>query len=244
MTSIKRLTTGAAMRFVPAPGAEPHERRSTILIVHGWKSPVFTSSSYTTLVEELGTLGYHTLAVSLRGHEESDGDLNRVTREDHLADIEAAIEYMVSRDDVDTTNLGAVAVSYGAYLFAIAQARSSHTFKAIAFRAPALYPDSDWREPIAAMADSDMYSWREQFDPIVGQTAALNALRSFSGQMQIVASENDECIPGSIIQAFAHAAKHRGTSSILTIEDAEHALTSEQRDVFLARLKVWFPTVL
>jgi len=242
MADIQHLHTGAAMRFVPAPGTGPDERRATILIVPGWTSVPFTSLSYTSLIEGLGRRGFNIMLVSLRGHQESSGNIESVTRDEHLADIAAAIEYMMAHPAVDTDACGAIGVSYGAYLLAIALDRTNHQFKALALRAPALYPDDRWDEPIAVLAGGKMHAWRQE-SHLRDNNAALIAIGSYTGQLLIIRSEKDEHVPERTIEDYKAAAK-RAPSSVFVLHGAEHVLDEQQRDSFLAKLIPWFSCAL
>jgi len=242
MTDIQRLPTGAAMRFVPAPGTGPAERRATILVVHGWTSTPFSSPTYTSLIEGLGRHGFNIALMSLRGHEGTDEDINSVTRDQHLADIAAAIDFMTAHPNVDPARCGALGVSYGAYLLSIAQDRSKLRFKAIAFRAPALYPNERWEEPIAVLTGGPMHSWR--LDSHVNDgNAALNAIGSFTGQLLIVASENDTHVPEQTVMDYKACAT-RAPSSVFVLHGAGHVLDTEQRDAFLSKIIPWFSCAL
>src|SRR5579872_7292981 len=77
-----KLHTGAAYEFHLANRYATNYRDPlpTAVIVPGWGSRVFSSTTYAKIGGALREIGYHTLLLSLRGNEESAGNLNTVTR--------------------------------------------------------------------------------------------------------------------------------------------------------------------
>jgi alpha-beta hydrolase superfamily lysophospholipase len=90
--------------FVPA--ADP---RATVMLVHGYKDD---RSSLLGVAEILHRHGFNVLLLSLRGHDENDGEMISFGFRE-MADIEAWDAYLHSRSDVDPLRIALYGASMG-----------------------------------------------------------------------------------------------------------------------------------
>lgn len=224
-----KLRTGAAYRFVRSP-AYADKPLPTVVLTAGWKSNSF-SSTYDLLAERLRAAGYNTLQLSLRGHQGADGDIDKVSREDHAEDIMNVFFFLETLPEADPSRLGVVAASYGAYL--MADVVPEFHLKALVLRAPALYPDEWWKSPTAELvARPDRLTWRS----VVHTTAdseTLRAVRRLEGHILFVASEHDEDIPPQVLESYVNAAGPSPRVTTEVLKGATHVLNDEQRQVFI-----------
>lgn len=232
------LSTGATARFFQAVGGG---KLPTILMVHGWKSqdPLGEDSTYTQLARELGALGFHSLVLCLRGHGcGATGSLDTVSRNDHLEDIFAALDWLSKNPEVDYDKLCGLGTSYGGYMLAVVSGVAQ--FKFLLLRAPAQYPDEGLTEPTQAVIDRpDLEKFRSQ--PRDTIAFRLNGLRHFTGSLMLVASGNDRCIPKAVTDSYYTAAVGKAQSvSRFTLPDAGHKLTEREKAQYLKLVKDFF----
>jgi len=88
----------------------PGSRRAAIILVHGLSG---SSSSMIYHAAALATYGYGALLFDLRGHGASQGDLCTAGVEE-ANDVLGAVDYLLSREDVDPHQIGALGISLGA----------------------------------------------------------------------------------------------------------------------------------
>jgi len=238
MLKHSRLHTGAAYEFTLAPGYTGEVKYPAVVLIAGWSSDSF-SSTYNELARTLREIGYHTLQLSLRGHEGSDGDLRAVTQVEHVEDIHAAFEWLAERPEVDIDRLGVVAASYGAYNVA-RLAPQLQSVKLMALRAPALYPDIvSTNQPVVAMVeDPGRSEWRSKIRGL-SESSALKGIAEFSGDLLIVWSGNDEYLPPQVLQSYTSAATH-ADQKVHAIMDAGHVLDENGKEEFIKITKEFF----
>ncbi len=235
------LETGATLNIAWAPNSE-EGTRPTVLIVHGWKSIPLSSSSYELVRKALAELDMHTATLCLRGHEGTEGDIDTVTRGAHLQDVQHGMKWVANHPRVTRDRIGALGVSYGGYLLTSAMYwPSQDVFKAIALRAPALYPDEGFNdEPTIRFTDNAaVKAWRKRLRH-PEDCRALAGLNTFRGDLMIVASEFDESIPVEVIYSYQKAARLCRTSQAIVLPGATHTLTEPARSEFVQHLSGWF----
>lgn len=236
--NVERLPTGASVRFVKGEGGDI---LPAMLIVHGWGSKVFAKQGIYGMSRDVITKdGYHSLSLSLRGHQFSEGDMREVTRAEHIEDIAAAIEYLKQKPEVDSSHLGALGTSYGAYL--LSTLSSELPLELLALRAPALYPDKGFDEStMSAIRDPNLKNWRKnEHSPEDSKT--LEAISRFTGDLLIVASGEDEDMPPEIRESYMDSATSAKSSTLEIIDGAKHSLDGDQRDRFVDILGNWLKT--
>jgi alpha-beta hydrolase superfamily lysophospholipase len=103
--------------FVPAPAR--HDTPPAVVLVHGWSSQ---SGQMLPLATSLHDAGLAVLGFDARGHGRSPAD-GPITLAKFVQDIQAALDYLESRPDIDTGRLGVVGHSFGAASAILAAAR-------------------------------------------------------------------------------------------------------------------------
>jgi len=144
---------------------------------------------------------------------------------------------------MDSSRIGLVGVSYGAYLAAIAT--ELRAVRWLALRSPALYPDRDWHLPKEELEGAvDLRKFRERTHA-PDRSEALLACAKFDGDALIVESGCDEVIPHAVIQRYVQAFGQARSVACKTIEGADHGLSEpEHRAAFATLLSEWFSTVV
>ncbi len=209
-----------------------------VIIFHGMTS---SENSYITLTQSLAEQGIAGLAISMRGHGESEGDFERSTVAEAISDALAAYDFLVSQPEVDATSIGLVGSSVGAILAAMVS--DKRLIRSIVFRAPAAYTAEMMR---LSMAET-MVNENRQFHQIgdLEATPAGNAIRNFNGSLLVVASENDALIPLSIPKAYINAAMQADKKQLYVIEGAPHTLTEPRwKETLQNTILKWFNKTL
>lgn len=236
-----KLGTGAVARFLRTSVKTDKRRHPTVLVVHGWTSNIFEKNgSYERAAHALAKEGYHSMLLSLRGHRESEGDLRHVTRSEHLNDVRLAHHFLQRHPEVNVKAICGYGASYGAYLLSSYLARSDRQlFRLLALRAPALYPDLGWAQPVERVRKFPfLQTWRES--PHTREdSSALWGIGNFKGKLLLVRSEHDERQPPAVAESYAKAAKNAKLENIL-MKNAKHRLTERQTEKFLLILADWF----
>jgi len=208
-----------------------------VLLVHGWRG---SEVSYLPFAEKFAQEGAVCLTINLRGHGLSDGRENGMrdtyTAADHLKDVLAAYDFLVSQKRVSPRLIGAIGASYGAYLLAIASAKRK--FSWLAFRAPALYPDEGFRRSTAKGIAAGLADFRQR---TLGfkENRALRCLHRFRGDMLVVSGELDVDVPQKTIDNIIRAAE-KAPLRYRLLKGADHRLSTEEaRDEFNDILTRW-----
>jgi pimeloyl-ACP methyl ester carboxylesterase len=172
-------------------------------------------------------LGATCLTFDLGGHGRSGTQPEVLSARDHLLDTIAAYDALVASQHVDPARVGVCGASYGAYLAALIVAQ--RPVRRLLLRAPALYPD-DWLDtPIGR---------RGPLGTTPTNSAALESLRQFGGEVLVLESGCDEAIPKDMIQAYLHACRSPVHD---LIPEATHQLTDPLwKELFLQRIVEWF----
>lgn len=213
-----------AADFHPAPGD------LAFVVTHGWGS-----ARPTDIPAALAGAGYPALAHDLRGHGESGGTLDELTRADWQSDLVAVIDRL--RALVPGARIGLVGASFGAYLSLLAPAERD--VACLSLRVPANYVDDGFADPHAPRYRAEA---RGPLDLQPEDSRALRALRSFAGPVQIIDADGDQVIPAQTISDYAAAvAPERLTR--YTLRGPHHLATPELRGEYIAALLVWADSV-
>lgn len=192
-----------------------------VLFVHGWGG---SQQQDLARAEEIAQLGCLCFTFDLRGHARTDAQRQHVTREDGLADVLAAYDFLAAQEMVDPSAIAVVGTSYGGYLATLLTELRPVNW--LALRVPALYPDSDWDVPKAMLDKPRIFDYRSQFHaPEVNR--ALRACDGFEGDVLIVESEFDEHVPHPAIASFIAAFRHAQSLSYRVMHGADHSLRDE-----------------
>lgn len=205
------------------------------LLIHGWIS---TQERMFSLAEGLTSKGYICLTIDLAGHGRSPGDIHTITREEHMADIIAAYDFLVNQPGVDAKQIGVSGSSYGAYLATFLTGQRGVSW--LVLRVPALYPDEGEELPamLFNMDDQSTQSIRENSIE-AKRNKTLTILSKFRGNVLLVESENDEQVPHQTIQNYLDAANKQHITHIV-MQNTSHSLgTDEKRREFTDIVLDW-----
>lgn len=192
-----------------------------ILFIHGWTSMKERSYQY---ADGLAKLGYISLMFDMRGHGESEGNINTATIKEFLDDVLAAYDYLIKVKGVDRENIGVVSSSFGCYLATLLSAKRN--VKKLVIRAPADYPNEDFDKPKMQTSGSDnllVTAWREK-PKNSSETFALESVSDFDGEILIIESEKDDTIPRQTIQNYENAVKDKNKLTHVVVENAPHSI--------------------
>src|SRR2546427_540279 len=129
-----------------------------ILYVHGWGGD---QQHDLERAREAAGLGCVCVTFDLRGHGTDVNECTSVTRDQNLADIVAAYDWLARMPSVDASAIAVVGISYGGYLAAILSAL--RPVRWLALRSPALYKDTDWDSPKCMLnKDPDLWHYRRR----------------------------------------------------------------------------------
>ena len=200
--------------FLPSDDpASPRESAATILHVHGNAGNLAGHIGFT---EYLPAAGFNLFIFDYRGYGESEG--KAIRRAGLIADTNAALDYLLSRDDIDHARIGMYGQSLGGSIGLIAMKQR--------------------QEISAAVIESAFTSWRDIAACAVGGTepggaarcvAALlipdgdrpiDAMAAIDRPMLIVHGTADTIIPVAHGRALAEAGRDNVT--LIEVEGAEH----------------------
>ncbi|MDP8993588.1 MAG: alpha/beta fold hydrolase [Pseudomonadota bacterium] len=205
-----------------------------ILFVHGWGGCQEHDLDVARAIARLGCLCF---TFDLRGHARSSRQRRSVTREDNLADLVAAYDFLAGQEAVDRQAIAVVGASYGAYLATILTTRRPVCW--LGLRVPALYRDDNWDVPKEDLDREDLDAYRRSYlGP--GDNVALDACAKFGGDVLLVESECDEVIPHPAIVSYLGAFRNVRSLTYRLMEGADHALTEPAcQKLYNAMLTNW-----
>jgi esterase/lipase len=188
------------------------------LFIHGW-----LGHQNTTAAQALADMGCTSLTYAMRGSGDSEGDLTTLTKADFLTDAGKAYDYLRAQVSKDTA-IGVVGSSFGSYLGVLLTEQRAG--RCLSLRVPANYPDDlfDTPEPTTLATRSNLYTeWRSK--PLdSSQNKALNALHGFTGNVQIIESEQDEQVPHQTVVNYVNTIDDKSRLSYTVMEGATHSL--------------------
>ncbi len=205
-----------------------------VLFIHGWMS---NQGNYERRAKSVAEKGAIAVTFDMRGHGASGGDLQQFSRRQHLEDVIAAYDYLVSLPGIDKNKIGVCGVSYGGYLAALLIAQRKVHW--LALRVPALYKDDKFDEPTAGIIEKDpKFFTQKDITPKTSQ--ALSAIANFTGDILLVESGNDQVIPHETIQRYIDSIKDERQLTYTVMENADHALLTEEMETeFISILSHW-----
>jgi uncharacterized protein len=206
------------------PGGAPSPRPG-LLFVHGLSS---NQRGYQHRAEVASSaLGAVCLTFDLSGHGRSTGNFDDLSPADHLVDVLAAYDALVSHEGIDAARVGVCGASYGAYLAGLLVSRRA--VRRLLLRAPALYGDDEYTVPLrqrrVSRADSRAPMLFESLD-------------QFAGEVLVLESGEDELIPHAVIETYLKVCPQ---ARYEVIPDATHGLEKpEWNEAFVSILIDWF----
>jgi uncharacterized protein len=217
----------------------PSARMPGVLFVHGWGG---SQAQYLARAKELAALGCVCLTFDLRGHARSETLRAQVSREENLADVVAAFDYLGEHIGVDPNAIAVIGSSYGGYLAALLT--HLRPVRWLALRAPALYEDQGWGTPkLQLHKDQDLPAYRKRvIKP--ADNRALQACAAFTGDVLVVESEHDNIIPHTVISSYVEACAQARSLTYRVMASVDHGLSAPggQRDYTMLLVK-WLKEV-
>lgn len=235
-TTLETLELPVDGERLAATVLSPARRIPGVLFVHGWGG---SQRHDLRRAREIAGLGCVCLTFDLRGHERTAALHETANREQNLADLLAAYDWLAARPDVDAESIAVIGISYGGYLAAILS--TMRPVRWLALRSAALYPDEHWDLPKRELhRRSDLVAYRlQRIDPEANR--ALRACARFAGDALVVAAENDAVVPRPVTESFV-TALGRGARSLTlrVVPDADHALTGKaSQQAYTTHLVAW-----
>jgi uncharacterized protein len=202
----------------PAPDRQP-----AFLVLTGWWPGQTLSVVAAFYARHLADrLGVVALAVGLRGLG-SPGDVDTLTRQDHLADALAAFDFLAARPEVRADRMAIVGESFGGYLGCLAAGRRA--VHGLALRVPTDFPDAGFATaPQEQPGGERSREWERQAHR-PQDSRALRALHTFGGHVLLVESGADETVPVETAANY-RAAAPPGRLAVEVMAASGHALTT------------------
>lgn len=220
-------TSSSTLKFVvdnePLRGTflAPESKIPGVLFVHGWGG---SQERDLERARGIAGLGCICLTFDLRGHEKGSDRQKTVTREENLRDIIAAYDCLVQHPAMNTSAVGVVGTSYGAYLSTILT--TLRPVQWLSLRVPSLYRDAEWDRPKRELNREDLAIYRgSRVAPY--ENRALTACSEFRGDVLLVESEHDHLVPHATIMSYRAAFANSHSLTHRVIDGADHALTQK-----------------
>lgn len=207
-----------------------------ILFLHGW-----TGKPNDRAAEMLASHGFYAMTFSMRGHNNSDGDIKKVSARDSLEDSKLAYDYFVSQIP-KSTQVAVAGNSYGGYIASMLSGERKLT--AVSMRAPASYLDYGFDLPRLGRGSEDPkeFKWRHA-KVHYSDNKGYNQLHRFEGPVQIIEAELDELVPHQTVMNYADAVKDKTKLDYQFMKGWPHSLgdhparNKEFQTIFLAWVK-------
>jgi pimeloyl-ACP methyl ester carboxylesterase len=201
---------------------EPAHELPGVLFVHGWGGSQLHDLA---LAKRISGLGCVCLTFDLRGHGDDSERSESVTRIQNLNDLVATYDWLANRENVDATAMAVVGISYGGYLSALLSAM--RPIRWLALRSPALYKDEEWEQPKRALhLDADLPFYRRR-QLSADENRALGACGVFSGDVLLLEADDDDIVPHTVTENYANALRKTRSTTMRTIENANHAFSGK-----------------
>jgi esterase/lipase len=205
-----------------------------VLMFHGMTS---TKNSYTEIASVLANAGVPSLAVSLGGHGDSQGDFNTLTVNDAVADGCQAYDYLkgvVPRDSricILGSNVGAAV----AVLVA-----NQRPVDGLVLRAPGTYTGTMMQTTFAKLMAREDELFNSMSAQVIAQTPAVASVSGCRGDLLVVASENDQIIPQSVPEAyFEHAIRARSRQKYVLLGAGHNISVGGYKRKFAQKVLQW-----
>jgi esterase/lipase len=213
---------GQTLRAKLFEAQEPKEL--AVLFIHGW-----TGMPNEAAARKLAENGFSSLTFSLRGHNNSDGKLENVTRDGSLDDAIAAYEFFKTKLPA-ANKIAVVGSSYGSYLAALLS--SNRQVYALSLRVPENYPDENADKPQVPQApdfgNTSLNEWRKQMANY-DSTKSLKAVHDFAGPIQIIEAEKDDIVPHQTVQNYVNAVKDKSKLDYHLMTGWPHSLGDDDQ---------------
>ena len=203
----------------PLVAADVQGRRPTILVAHGNAGCLPDHDEFCSF---LADYGFNVLLFDYRGYGRSDLPTRGLRRDDLVIDAQAALEYLLTREDVDPERVGLLGYSLGGNI-GLAMAADEPRARAVA----TIATFSRWQ----AVA-SDHAGWLGPMLIRPGLDAAESVARLGDRPYLIVHGDRDDIVPHRHAGILEEAASEAGVEvSRITVEGADHLNMTEGREI-------------
>ena len=238
MQHIRFTSDGQTIKGIIYKPQKLLETNPAVLFLHGWKSRQQTESHYAQVMAKNGFIA---MTYDMRGHGDSDGDQEALTRKDFLIDAIAAYDYLLSIPGVDPERITIAGSSMGSYIAALLASRRNA--RNLILRVPANYPDEGFStQTLTDYTTSPIrVSWRT--NPLsYTDSIVLQAVHTFAGNILIVESENDKLVPHQTIENYIAAVNDTQKLTQVLMKGAEHSISRDinRVDEYAEILRKWF----
>jgi esterase/lipase len=215
--SVEFLVDGKKLRgnlYKPAGVAKD----LALLFLHGW-----TGKPNEDAASKLSENGYIAMTISMRGHNNSEGNREELKIAEFFKDAEAAYDLLRQKVGPDM-KIGVVGNSFGAYMATLLS--GTRKVNCLSLRVPANYREEDYHEKKVTNSGSDnprVLEWRKnKLTP--AENKALKLLQTFKGPVQIIEAEKDTVVPHQTVQNFVDAVSDKSKLDYVVMKDWPHSL--------------------
>ncbi|MEZ6233312.1 MAG: alpha/beta fold hydrolase [Phycisphaerales bacterium] len=203
----------------PLVAPDAQGRRPTILVAHGNAGCLPDHDEFCAF---LADYGFNVLLFDYRGYGRSDLPTRGLRRDDLVIDAQAALEYLLTREDVDPERVGLLGYSLGGNI-GLAMAGDEPRVRAVA----TLSTFSRWQ----AVA-SDHAGWLGPMLIRPGLDAADSVTRLGDRPYLIVHGDRDDIVPYRHSEVLEQAASAAGVpTERITVQGADHLNMTGRREV-------------
>lgn len=197
------------------PDSEP--KKLAVLFLHGW-----TGKPNDRAAEFLARHGYYALTISYRGHNDSDGDINKITRQDSLNDALAAYDFLRQHTS-ETTKIVLVGNSYSGHIASLVS--GERAVAGMSLRVPAAYIDAGFDRPRFDQGAENpvVMQWRQQPHSYTENTG-LQKIHDFAGPIQIMEAEHDDIVPHQTVQNYLDAVRDKSKLEYALLKGWPHSM--------------------
>lgn len=196
--------------FMPAQGESVDGPAPAVLHVHGNAGNI---SSHAAFSQFLPASGMSVLIFDYRSYGRSDRAKGRLNRDDLLVDAHAALDYLISRPDVDSEQISVLGVSLGGVIGLSLAAERDEVKRVVSVSA--------------------FYSWNQIASDHLGFLGRMIATRGLDAQdaagrlgqreLMVVHGQDDPIVPVKHASIIADAAKSAGVpTSLMLVPLREH----------------------
>lgn len=196
----------------------PAKNRGAVVVAHGTNTD---RSSMLAEIRILSAAGFGVLAFDWPGHGASEGSVRWSTPERHA--LEAAIDWLAARPDVDPQRLGGLGFSMGAYLMAQVAATDARLRAVMLLAAPTDYAElTHWQHrkwsifsELPATLTLHEY-WNAEADQ-----RPIDVIGHISPRaLELIRGSNDQVVPDYMVRELYAAA--RPPKSLWIVPGANH----------------------
>jgi len=207
-------------------------KKHAILFLHGW-----TGRPNNSAAEVVAKDGYTALTFSFEGHNNSDGNINTVTRNSALSNAVRAYDFFREKTGEDV-EIVAVGSSFGSYIATLLT--TVRNCSDMSLRVPANYIDEGADQPQNGQGhkNPNVTEWRLKK---LGshETKSLLAVHDFAGHIQIIEAAHDELIPHRAVQNYVDVCPDPDKLDYRVMQGWPHSLsTDEKRNIEFQELLI------